>query len=208
MEEDMSALATAESLSKIFAAIVIPVVIAIVGHEYSKAVKQREIEAKYVELAVGILRSPPVDEAFDIRSWAVEVVDRHSGIKLSPAQRDDFIRTGTLQEAVVAGPAGAGDAPVPVPGPSAPVTPTDQAVTVPNVRGLTIIAARDAFQRAGLQPTAEMVSMPDTALIDRQDPPAGSRVDRDTRVGVAVAQRYVIPETRLRSSLDLQTRRQ
>jgi hypothetical protein len=168
----VSSLARTESIAKIVAAVVIPVAVVIVGQEYSRAVKQREIEAKYVELAIGILRSPPADEAFDIRAWAVEVVNSHSGVKLTELQREDLIRTGTLGAVTIpGGPSSASIDPVPdrtVPPPDR--REIDDEVTVPNVRGLTISAARDAFARAGLELASGMSELPDDVFVNTQQP--------------------------------------
>lgn len=47
---------------KILSAILVPAVIALVGHWYTSAISEREVEAKFVELGVSILQAPPTKE--------------------------------------------------------------------------------------------------------------------------------------------------
>jgi hypothetical protein len=75
-------------LSGLIASIVVPVVIARFGHQYAKAIKEREIQGQFVELAVGILQQPPrvdsvrADSA--IRTWASNVLSKYSGVPMPP----------------------------------------------------------------------------------------------------------------------------
>jgi hypothetical protein len=80
------------------AAVVIPVVIAFVGHWYTQALKERELQGEFVVLAVDILRSPAIPEAEDLREWATEVVDRYSGVHLDQAARNQLVNSLTLPE--------------------------------------------------------------------------------------------------------------
>jgi hypothetical protein len=50
-------------------------------------VREREIDVKMVEIAVGLLREDPKGPLQPARQWAVEVIDDLSGIKLTPAAR-------------------------------------------------------------------------------------------------------------------------
>ena len=47
------------SNSGIIAAVIIPVVILLVAHVYTKAIREREIQGRLAELAIGILKEMP-----------------------------------------------------------------------------------------------------------------------------------------------------
>lgn len=89
-----------ESLSKSFAAVVIPVVLLIVGQDFAAATKQREIEAKFVELATAILNKDPGDkpstEVKSLRRWAVEIIDKFSGVPMPKETANALIQNTPL----------------------------------------------------------------------------------------------------------------
>lgn len=92
-----------ESLSKSFAAVVIPVVLLVVGQDFAAATKQREIEAKFVEIATAILNKDPGDkpstEVQSLRRWGVEIIDKFSGVPMPKATANALIQ-GTPLPAV------------------------------------------------------------------------------------------------------------
>lgn len=71
--------------------IAIPIVLAIIGNQYNKSIKEREIQGKFVELAVQILDKKPTEENVNIRKWAAEVINKYSGVKLSDSTKNDLI---------------------------------------------------------------------------------------------------------------------
>ena len=71
--------------STVIGAVLIPVVVGLVGLEVNTAVKERDVQARMVELAVGILREEPVEEDKPLRQWAIEVINAHSGVELGEA---------------------------------------------------------------------------------------------------------------------------
>lgn len=79
------------AISGLLAAVVIPVVIAVVGQAYTRAIREREIQGRLVELAIGILKEKPNEENRELRRWAVDVVDRFSGVKFLKKARTDLI---------------------------------------------------------------------------------------------------------------------
>lgn len=85
-----------KSLATIFAAIAVPVVIAVVGGEYNKSVKESENRIRYVELAVAQLRAPPAPETPALRDWAVDLLDSQTPIKLSQAAKAQ-LKSNALQ---------------------------------------------------------------------------------------------------------------
>ncbi len=80
-----------EDKVKVISALLVPVVLAIVGHWYTSAISEREVQAKFVELGVSILQTPPRDDSVNLRSWAVEVLNKYSGVPLDMATKKDLI---------------------------------------------------------------------------------------------------------------------
>jgi len=87
-----------KTASSIVAAIGIPVVLAIIGNDFSRALKEREIQAKFVELAVEILNSEPKPETRNIRLWATDVINLYSGVPLDDSTQQDLIERVPLVE--------------------------------------------------------------------------------------------------------------
>jgi len=73
-------------------AVLVPAAIALVGHWYTSAIAEREVQAKFVELGVSILQAPPAKETENLRTWAIEVLNRYSGVPLDKATKSDLIK--------------------------------------------------------------------------------------------------------------------
>jgi hypothetical protein len=67
-----------------------PVVTVVVGLGVTKAIADREVNARYVELAISILRDQPNKETTAIRQWAVEIVNKYAAVKLTPEARSEL----------------------------------------------------------------------------------------------------------------------
>lgn len=65
------------------ALIAVPVLIAFYGHSINLTLKKKEIEVKYIEIAVSVLRERPSDETAGLRNWAVDVLSSYSPIPIS-----------------------------------------------------------------------------------------------------------------------------
>lgn len=81
----------------------VPIVLLLVGNRVANAIKDRELNAKYVELAIAILGEVPYPERQDdvrraLRTWATEVVNTHSEIKLPEATQQALIERMPLVE--------------------------------------------------------------------------------------------------------------
>lgn len=74
-------------LSGTIAAVLVPVAVVWVGQIYTQAVKERELQGKFVELAVGILQEKPNEQQPNLRSWAADVLDTYSGVPMSDDAR-------------------------------------------------------------------------------------------------------------------------
>lgn len=67
-----------------FAAIATPLVVAGIGAWYNIAIKESDNQVRYVELAISQLSEKPSPETTALRSWAIDLLDSQSPIKLSP----------------------------------------------------------------------------------------------------------------------------
>lgn len=71
-------------------ALAMPVVTVIVGICVTKAIADREVNARYVELAISILRDQPKEDTKAIRQWAVQIVNEYAAVKLTPEVRKEL----------------------------------------------------------------------------------------------------------------------
>ena len=56
------------------------------GHVYTKAIGEREIQGQFVTLSVQILQSEPTNETQELRKWATKVINEYSGVPLDEAE--------------------------------------------------------------------------------------------------------------------------
>lgn len=82
-------------LSTILTSIIIPLTAIIIGNNYSTALKQREIQAKYVELAINILNSRTTDNV-KTKDWAFRIINEYSDIKIDSLTKDEIIKNEFL----------------------------------------------------------------------------------------------------------------
>jgi len=71
------------ALSKIIASVAIPILLVVYGNSINSTIKEKEIGLKYVEVAVGILKSKPSAETTALRKWAISIIQKHSTIPLN-----------------------------------------------------------------------------------------------------------------------------
>jgi hypothetical protein len=94
------------ALSGIIAAVLVPLAVAVAGHavalagqDVSRALKEREMQVRFVELSVDILReSPMYNEADSIRGWATGVLSKYSGVPMNRGAQK-ALQSTTLPEA-------------------------------------------------------------------------------------------------------------
>lgn len=85
------------TFAAVFGAVLVPVVVAVVGQSYTAAIKQQESRARFVELAIEILREDPTQGEEDpLRQWAADVVNANSGTQLSPLARTVLVNSRAL----------------------------------------------------------------------------------------------------------------
>lgn len=85
---------------KAIAAIAVPLAIAWAGNEISVANKQKDSETKFVELATAVLnKEPSANQSADsknLRKWAVDVINKFSGVPMSAETAEALVRTTAL----------------------------------------------------------------------------------------------------------------
>ena len=91
-----------KTIATIVTAILVPIAVAFVGGYYSGLTKDREIQGKFVELAVSILKEPPEKQSLALRSWAIDVLNDYSGVKIPEPARKSLMETISLPGATAA----------------------------------------------------------------------------------------------------------
>lgn len=71
----------AKDWAQILSLIAIPLVVAYVGSDIQSGAKERELKRDYVQIATSILGSKDTSPA--LRSWAVQILEVHSPVRLS-----------------------------------------------------------------------------------------------------------------------------
>ncbi len=73
---------------KAVGALLTPVAVIVVGGFLNNAIKEQETRARYVELAISILRDEPKQNNRNLRDWAVNVVNSYTDMKIQPPVRE------------------------------------------------------------------------------------------------------------------------
>jgi hypothetical protein len=58
---------------------------------FSFASKDQELRVHLVEIAIGILRADPKEDVTPARAWAIDVIEKNSGVKFVPTDRDALL---------------------------------------------------------------------------------------------------------------------
>src|SRR6266849_995496 len=76
------------------AALLVPVVLAIIGYVYNSAQKQKELGNRLVELSVNILKVDPGSSAqpAGLRIWAMDLLERHSDVPIPGDVRSSLLK--------------------------------------------------------------------------------------------------------------------
>ncbi len=74
------------------AAVAVPIVAIYIGNDFAAAMKDRDLEARVLELAVEVLRDEPSPETQSLRRWAIETIDESSIVELPEAAKEELTR--------------------------------------------------------------------------------------------------------------------
>jgi hypothetical protein len=80
------------------AAVIVPLVVAWIGHIYAAALKERERRATYIAMAIDILKQPPTPEARGLRRWASDLINHYSEVPMPDAVRSDLETAQVFQD--------------------------------------------------------------------------------------------------------------
>lgn len=69
----------------------IPVAIAIVGYFTTRAIKNRELNVKYVELSLEILKQPETENNKRLREWAEDTLNKYAEIEMPPLPKTPLV---------------------------------------------------------------------------------------------------------------------
>ncbi|MCA1791379.1 MAG: hypothetical protein LC667_16455 [Thioalkalivibrio sp.] len=75
------------AIAAICASFVVPTATAFIAATYADVSAKRDASVRFVELAVQVLQEAPKANTVDIRSWAVDVLGRNSGVPFNAAAR-------------------------------------------------------------------------------------------------------------------------
>lgn len=78
--------------SALLASVLVPIAVAVVGNAYTSALKESETRLKYTEIAVAILKERPLPDTQNVRGWAVDVLNKYSGVPIDQKAREELLR--------------------------------------------------------------------------------------------------------------------
>lgn len=90
MAQSVSPWEKARTIATLLASVLIPVAVVVITQSYTAAEAARQREAKYLELAIAILREKPREESEAIRTWAIEILGRYSPVPVPQAALDQL----------------------------------------------------------------------------------------------------------------------
>jgi hypothetical protein len=80
-------LQNAQAIAAIFAAVAVPVVVALAGWQIQVGISRDSVRKDYVQMSIGILANPSNVEDKPLRQWAIAVLDTNSPIPFSQGAR-------------------------------------------------------------------------------------------------------------------------
>ena len=83
--------------SAFVAAVLVPIVIAFAGNEYSSAIKESENRLRYTELAIEILTEKPTSTNQNIRGWAVDVINKYSDVPIDEKTKKEMLESPIVE---------------------------------------------------------------------------------------------------------------
>jgi hypothetical protein len=89
---------------KISAFVAIPVLVAFFGSLTNTAIKDKDVGARMVEIAVGILKEDPKKENKEtpsLRQWAIDIIKEYSEVELSAEVEKELRKTSLPKEIIL-----------------------------------------------------------------------------------------------------------
>ena len=89
-ESDQASLAKWQSIASIAASIAIPLILAVFGFLVQRQLATEGLKKDYVQIATSILKENPNGQEKELRTWAVEVLDRNAEIPFSKNAKESL----------------------------------------------------------------------------------------------------------------------
>lgn len=78
---------------KTVALLLVPIAGVWIGNSYNEAIKERETQIRYVELAIQILHESPRPGTENIRDWAINIASIYSPVPFKAATQHELSKT-------------------------------------------------------------------------------------------------------------------
>jgi hypothetical protein len=65
---------------------------AVINGAFNNYAHQSDLDAKMIELSVGILRTPPTPETAPLREWAIDVINKRANFSFNQEQRAALLK--------------------------------------------------------------------------------------------------------------------
>ncbi len=72
-----------QGVSTIIATLLVPVILALLGWRFTAVQNEAANNLKYVETAISVLQSKPIEAQAGLREWAIAVLDKHATVPLT-----------------------------------------------------------------------------------------------------------------------------
>ena len=86
----LSRLKAAQAIATIFATVAVPIVVAFASWQIQQTVSSNSIKKDYVQMAVTILSQPDTEKNRQLRTWAVQVLNKNSSVPMSAEVASDM----------------------------------------------------------------------------------------------------------------------
>ncbi len=85
-----------ETLSKLIATIIIPLVIFFVGQSYTKSQIESQVRSEYIKMGVGLLANEPNEKNAEVRKWAIKLINHYSEVKFTAEAQKELEQNSFL----------------------------------------------------------------------------------------------------------------
>jgi len=79
-----------QSVATGISVLVIPLVLALVGHFFNTNLTEKELRSEYIKLGVSILNAKPDEANQNTRRWAVDLINYYSAVKIDDATKNEL----------------------------------------------------------------------------------------------------------------------
>ena len=90
-KRNLKAWEKAKIVGTLIASIAIPISVTLIGYWHTSDFKEKEFGLHYIELAVQILKDKPQNHNENIRSWAIDIINAYSTVKLSDDTKSELL---------------------------------------------------------------------------------------------------------------------